>query len=205
MSRFESVGASARALVQGASDQQDGMSVLVVGAVMLVFILASCAIWVIRTKRVEDELAAQLKKTRAEAALAAAAAKEAAEPEFLATDEQMHALAGKLEGRWVPSKVVGVTFRNEDGSRRQELIEELCEGDQLGIVPEPDNPHDADAIAVTNAYGEQIGYLNQRLAKDVKKSCLDGCTWICFLRKKTGGDGYHWGANIALVEYEAKK
>ncbi len=47
------------------------------------------------------------------------------------------------------TKVVGVTFRNEDGSDRQDIIRRYCrEGDELALSSEPENPHADHAVAV---------------------------------------------------------
>lgn len=54
-------------------------------------------------------------------------------------------------------KLVGVKFKNEDGTSRQDLLGQLyddwyTEGKQawvrLKLVAEPDNPHDSNAVAV---------------------------------------------------------
>jgi HIRAN domain-containing protein len=56
-------------------------------------------------------------------------------------------------------RVHGVSFENEDGSSRQELVAQCRSGDPLTLRAEPDNPHDRHAVAVLNAKGEQLGYL----------------------------------------------
>lgn len=53
----------------------------------------------------------------------------------------------------------GVSYANEDGSSRQELVARCRPGDRLTLVAEPANPHDRNAVAVRNAAGEQLGYL----------------------------------------------
>jgi len=35
------------------------------------------------------------------------------------------------------------------------------------LIPDPDNPHDENAIQVCRAYGEQLGFLNSELAPEV--------------------------------------
>lgn len=62
----------------------------------------------------------------------------------------------------ITTKVVGVTF---DG--RQNVIRRLRIGEMLELEREPDNPHDPNAVKVIRKTGEQIGYLNRELAKDV--------------------------------------
>lgn len=60
------------------------------------------------------------------------------------------------------TKAVGVTFND-----RQVAIRSLRVNEGLELVPEPDNPHDPHAIKVTKDSGEQIGYINQELAKNI--------------------------------------
>ncbi|MBN1556186.1 MAG: HIRAN domain-containing protein, partial [Phycisphaerae bacterium] len=63
--------------------------------------------------------------------------------------------------------VVGVTFDNDDGSSRQDILA-TCESFQpLRLEHEEHNPYDANAIAVCTKDGRQIGHLSRDLAADV--------------------------------------
>ena len=53
----------------------------------------------------------------------------------------------------------GVTHENEYGPNRQELIEALRRGEELKLVPEPENLFDKDAVRVLKLDGSQVGYL----------------------------------------------
>jgi len=65
----------------------------------------------------------------------------------------------------IESKVVGVSKPNADGSSRQEIIRQyVSEGEKLVIEPEPENPHDSNAIKVLVASGQMIGYLPKDIA-----------------------------------------
>ena len=55
--------------------------------------------------------------------------------------------------------VVGIRYTNADGSSRAAEIELCTRGERLQLVAEPENPHDACAVAVRSARGGQIGYL----------------------------------------------
>lgn len=44
--------------------------------------------------------------------------------------------------------VIGVTYRNADGSSRQEIIRNCRKGDELMLLREPSNPYDVNAIKV---------------------------------------------------------
>lgn len=61
------------------------------------------------------------------------------------------------------TKIVGVTFKNEDGTSRQEVIESCSEGDALSL--EHYYYKDEDAFKVTNVYGEALGNLKKELTE----------------------------------------
>ena len=61
--------------------------------------------------------------------------------------------------------VVGESFDNDDGTPRQRIIRQCKSGDPIALRREPDNPYDPNAIAVTTAAGEQIGYLSRHNAE----------------------------------------
>jgi hypothetical protein len=60
--------------------------------------------------------------------------------------------------------VAGESFRNDDGTSRQAAIQRCEVGELLRLEPEPDNPHDRNAIRVLRGTGEQIGYIERQLA-----------------------------------------
>lgn len=72
----------------------------------------------------------------------------------------------------VKLKAVGVTFRNEDGSSRQELISKLDENAALFLVREPENQHDKNAIKVMTLFG-QVGYIGKDYAA-ILAEMMDG-------------------------------
>ena len=61
------------------------------------------------------------------------------------------------------TKIVGVTFKNDDGTSRQDIIESCTEGESLSLK------HyyykDEDAFKVTNVYGEVLGNLKKELTE----------------------------------------
>jgi hypothetical protein len=59
-------------------------------------------------------------------------------------------------------KVLGATQRNDDGSRRQEILSRCAEGERLRLVRLSDDPADPKAIALDRENGERIGYLENR-------------------------------------------
>jgi hypothetical protein len=63
------------------------------------------------------------------------------------------------------AKVAGVTYVN-----RQAVIATLTALEALDLVPEPDNPHDRNAIKVCRRTGQHIGYLRRdRVRRLVEK------------------------------------
>jgi hypothetical protein len=59
-------------------------------------------------------------------------------------------------------QVKGVTHDNDDGTSRLEAIKQCSIGDAVKLVPDPQNPHDKNAIRVLLVSGQQIG---SRLSK----------------------------------------
>jgi len=105
-------------------------------------------------------------------------------------------------GQIVDIGVVGVTFKNRDGSSRQEAIKGLQEGEAILLRREPDNPHDPNAIAVDTRDGDQIGYLPRHGFADEYAPRLDARsppTWPGHVKKKMGGyDEKAWGVIISI-------
>lgn len=63
----------------------------------------------------------------------------------------------------VDLKVVGVTFKNDDGSSRGDKIIEMSQHKDKVVIQlerEPQNKHDSNAIKVL-ADGKQIGYIGK--------------------------------------------
>lgn len=70
--------------------------------------------------------------------------------------------------------VAGESFRSADGSDRQAIIPRCRVGDLLMLKPEPDNPHDINAIRVLRQNGEQMGYLQREFAGQVMSRSARG-------------------------------
>lgn len=74
------------------------------------------------------------------------------------------------------TRIAGVTFHNEDGTSRQDLVELLDVGDELSLVDSSSIDH-PDAIGVFNADDEQLGFLpaavaSQFRSENVNYECL---------------------------------
>lgn len=71
----------------------------------------------------------------------------------------------------IDTKVVGVSHQNDDGTSRQMVIaNEVQEGDQLSLSPEPTNQYDPNAVRVLTQKGRQIGYLKKDVAQKLTEA-----------------------------------
>ena len=113
------------------------------------------------------------------------------------------------EREW-PTKVAGVTKRNPDGTDRQRILADSRPDDLVLFNPEPDNPHDPNAVAVHRMrkgwFGRwkpvQLGYLRRELAAEVAPKIERGFGYIAQITKITGGttDAPTRGCNIRVRE-----
>ena len=88
------------------------------------------------------------------------------------------------------TKVVGVTFEG-----RQDLIAGLQPGEALGLVREPHNPHDPNAIGVH--YGTlKIGFVRKEIARRIAPHFDAGGRYTAEVRHVTGGGTRSVGVNI---------
>jgi hypothetical protein len=101
--------------------------------------------------------------------------------------------------RHIATKVAGASQRNADGSARQTLIAKVRQGERLVLVPEPDNPYDANALKICRSTGEQLGYLNRDLAAEVAPKSQGDKRYVPYAIEVTGGGERHYGLNLMLV------
>ncbi|MEQ8271742.1 HIRAN domain-containing protein [Algiphilus sp.] len=85
-------------------------------------------------------------------------------------------------------KIRGVSYHNEDGTSRQELIARCRRNETLTLRAEPNNPHDRHAVACLNSDGHQLGWLKSD-ARDAS-SVLRGEPISAKVEKVIGGS--HW-------------
>ena len=105
------------------------------------------------------------------------------------------------------TKLAGVSKKNEDGRHRQEVIEEdLYEGLDLYLEREPDNAYDSNAVAVfTSAYGDQVGYLNGKVAEEIAPLMDRGQLVTCQVSEITGDYDQTRGVNVLITKYTPNK
>lgn len=58
----------------------------------------------------------------------------------------------------------GEFYENEDGTSRQDELRCCSSGEMVELRREPDNPHDAMAVAIMSARGVRLGYLARERA-----------------------------------------
>jgi hypothetical protein len=100
----------------------------------------------------------------------------------------------------IHSKIAGVSFNNDDGSSRQEIIRQFCHaGDPLTLKREPNNPYGrGNAIAVHLASGQQVGYIEHGLSRDLAPKIDAGTRLSVTVAEVTGTDQSTLGVNIAI-------
>ena len=91
------------------------------------------------------------------------------------------------ELRYFHTRVVGVTYANADGTRRQAIIPHCNAGDIVRLVPEPTNPQDPNALMVCRENGDHIGYIGADLAHEIRERSERGWQYAAFIEDVDGG------------------
>lgn len=99
------------------------------------------------------------------------------------------------------TKVVGVTFKNDNGTDRQTIIKNCKVGDDVVFRPAPSAkfPH---AVAIFNSRGEQLGYVNDDLAKELTSKYPNNPMSVK-IASLTGGDKDTLGCNLHIIIYKS--
>lgn len=116
-------------------------------------------------------------------------------------EDWLHFLETHEPIREIRTKVAGATFRNDDGSSRQEILSLCHDGDMLDL--EYFTHQGEPAYKVFSRYG-QIGNLpaeDAMLIDSVYGEYVTGAV----ISKVTGGNGYYYGCNILLTIYTKKQ
>lgn len=75
------------------------------------------------------------------------------------------------------TKVVGVTFSNEDGSSRARIISKMSESSKVTLERDPYNQYDSNAVKVLvfqDGENKQIGFLGKDVASTVSAKMRQG-------------------------------
>ncbi len=101
------------------------------------------------------------------------------------------------------TKVVGVTYSNDDGTSRQEILSHCMIGEPVGFYYYMYNGQ--PAYAVISDHG-QIGHLSQKLATDLDRTYGDDDIYISGqISDITGGtDGLYYGCHIMISIYQSR-
>lgn len=96
------------------------------------------------------------------------------------------------------TKIVGVTFENEDGTSRQYLISRCRKGDAVTIEPSPSKkyPH---AIGVYDDFWNQLGYLNADLANEFYQKDWINSKITAVISSITGDEHNNLGCNLLIT------
>ena len=104
--------------------------------------------------------------------------------------------ADKNNLRCIHSKIVGVTFNNEDGTSRQFNISKVKQNDELKLIPYEYEPGE-DALGVFHN-NRQIGNINADLCYELIEKIKNG-ELIHVFANPTGGNGKTYGCNITII------
>lgn len=126
-----------------------------------------------------------------------APAKELVEKLFLRADDTIvrEEYCGIADAESFHTKLAGVTFEG-----RQTAIARVRPGMSLAMRRQPDNPHDANAIALFDTHGHQTGFLNRRLAAVLAPAIDAGVEYDVEVTDVTGGEeGRFLGVNVLVT------
>jgi single-stranded-DNA-specific exonuclease len=109
--------------------------------------------------------------------------------------------AGIEEAAAFHTKLAGVTFEG-----RQDALERLSAGAPLRLERQPDNQFDANAVALFDPHGGQVGFFNRRLAAALSPSIDAGVAYDVEVTEVTGGDeGRSLGVNVLVSRRDASR
>ena len=100
------------------------------------------------------------------------------------------------------TKVVGVTFDNDNGTSRQEIIKNCRVGEDIILKPVPTKEY-PDAIGVFNTRGQQLGYISAELAKEIKTQYPTNPMKVVIAGLTGGEENKNYGCNLHIIIYTA--
>jgi single-stranded-DNA-specific exonuclease len=103
--------------------------------------------------------------------------------------------AGIEDAESFHTKLAGVTFEG-----RQKVVARLAPGTPLRLVRQADNEFDACACALFDPQGDQVGFLNRRLAAVLAPAIDAGTDYEVTVSEVTGGvEGASLGVNVLVA------
>src|SRR5438270_929158 len=98
-------------------------------------------------------------------------------------EEQLMRVMGPASDKHFYSRIAGITFKNEDGSSRQEIALKCHRFEILSMGREKDNPYDASAILVSRDNGEILGHLHRDQAAEISHDFdTSGRIWLAIVK-----------------------
>lgn len=79
--------------------------------------------------------------------------------------------------------VVGVSFKNNDGTNRSDIISQININDPVFLVIDENNPYDSNAISVMHILG-QIGYIPKDIASVLHNIISTGGKFVSIVANK---------------------
>jgi hypothetical protein len=129
-------------------------------------------------------------------------AKEREKAEVQRIREEERARANRIRHEF--AKVAGVSFPNDDGSERQEIITRCFAGEQLILQHDAYNEYSIFATKVLRLNGEQLGHAPEYLAQRIVERAEQGYAVCGVLLEVTGGtfDRPTRGVNFVVFYFD---
>jgi len=106
------------------------------------------------------------------------------------------------------SEIRGVTYKNKDGTKRQEIIEGLAPFSPLNLEPEENSEEHGYTTKVTNLGGEQLGYLMKSIASAYLRGKKKGHRFAAFVDEILEWEAYqgrtNYGVSALMIEVTPK-
>lgn len=107
-------------------------------------------------------------------------------------------MAEVVKIRGIELKVVGVTFSNDDGTNRQNIIKTMAKNSPIMMSREPQNKFDTNAIKVSTIDG-QVGYIGKDYSSILAPMMDSGRVFEAQV-KETGEWKSKWFLHIVINE-----
>ncbi len=105
----------------------------------------------------------------------------------------------------INTKIVGVTYNNDNGVNRQEIIKGITIDTKIFLQFDKNNQYDKNAIQVILENGFQLGYLNKEIAKQISEENQSLDNIKVGISGITGGGKAAYGINIFIENSNTKQ
>lgn len=114
-------------------------------------------------------------------------------------------MASGKDPKIINTKLAGVTFANEDGTERQDIIKDLTMGEQVLLVRDLENEHDFNAVQVQTMDKEVIGWIPRQRSPRVARLMDAGRLLVAAAASRGGRDTLGLNIEIAVFEEEDRR